>query len=219
MIAAPAMATAPDDRTRLMDGYDSERVQRKKHAFGLLWLPSADLTKCAIVPGPSMWKPALLKHALTIGKEAARHLLQRPVVGVATAAHDGDGRWLLIRRADSGKWALVGGTMEWGERLLACAERELIEEAGARLVRVERIVGIYTDPARDPRFHAATIVLRCEIDGKIRGPQNPLEIREARFFTSEEVRAMAHSGEISQFSHGMGDMARAALTDQEPILE
>lgn len=30
------MATAPEDRTRLMDGYGSERVQRKKRAFGLL---------------------------------------------------------------------------------------------------------------------------------------------------------------------------------------
>lgn len=160
-----------------------------------------------------------LKHALTITKEAARHLLRRPVVGVATAAHDGAGRWLLIRRADSGKWALVGGTMEWGERLLACAERELSEEAGARLLHVERIVGVYTDPARDPRFHAATIVLRCQVDPDVAAPQNPLEIREARFFSEDELRALAMDPGNAEFSHGMGDMALAALSDQDPILE
>lgn len=164
---------------------------------------------------PLMWKPTF-KHALTIGKEVARHLLKRPVVGVATAAHDGAGRWLLIRRADSGKWALVGGTMEWGEQLLACARRELVEEAGAELVRVERMVGVYTDPARDPRFHAATIVLCCEVEALIRGAQNPLEIREARFFLPEEVQELAKS---EGFSHGMADLALAALTVQDPILE
>lgn len=176
-------------------------------------MPSAVVSRDMRLP------PSLARHALTIAKEAARHLLRRPVVGVAMAAHDGEGRWLLIRRADTGKWALVGGTLEWGERLLVCAERELAEEAGAKLVRVERIVGVYTDPDRDPRFHAATVVLRCEIDARIEGAKNPLEIRETRFFTEAELSDLANSGGSSAFSHGMGDMAVAALVDQDPILE
>jgi len=41
--------------------------------------------------------------AWKIVKEVARHLLRRPVVGIAAAARTADGRLLLIRRKDSGK--------------------------------------------------------------------------------------------------------------------
>src|SRR5699024_3876449 len=64
----------------------------------------------------------LMKHWLGLGsdawtilKEAARHVLRHPVVGVAVAAQTAGGRWLLIRRRDTGDWALPGGTLEWGE--------------------------------------------------------------------------------------------------------
>ena len=67
---------------------------------------------------------------LAIVKEATRHLLRRPVVGIAAAARTDDGRWLLVRRADVGQWALPGGTLEWGETLRASIVRELAEEAG-----------------------------------------------------------------------------------------
>ena len=33
------------------------------------------------------------------------------------AARTADGRWVLIRRGDTGEWALPGGTLEWGETL------------------------------------------------------------------------------------------------------
>src|ERR1700722_4624944 len=68
----------------------------------------------------------LPKGALDILKELARHLLRRPVVGVAAAAQSPDGRWLLIRRADTGTWALPGGTLEWGETLRNGVRRELL---------------------------------------------------------------------------------------------
>ena len=63
-------------------------------------------------------------------KEVTRHLLRRPVVGIAVAATTADGRWLLIRRWDTGQWALPGGTVEWGETLQRAAVRELEEETG-----------------------------------------------------------------------------------------
>ena len=76
-------------------------------------------------------------------KEIARHLLRRPVVGVAVAARSPDGRWLLVRRSDTGAWALPGGTLEWGETLEQAALRELREETGAEQVRL----GHGSDPA------------------------------------------------------------------------
>ncbi|MFO0761063.1 MAG: NUDIX hydrolase [Byssovorax sp.] len=125
--------------------------------------------------------------ALGIIKEFARHVLKRPVVGIAAAAHTSDGRWLLIRRADTGTWALPGGTLEWGETLRTALDREMDEEAGVTRMTFERVVGIYSRPDRDPRFHAVTIVVRAEIEPPQKPPKNPLEIREARLFREDEL--------------------------------
>lgn len=141
-----------------------------------------------------------------IGKEVARHLLRRPVVGIAAAARTPDGRWLLIRRSDSGGWALPGGTLEWGESLKTALERELKEETGAPLHAMGRLVGVYSGYGRDPRFHAVTVVVEASV-GLPGAAENPMEI--------EEVRAFADAELPRELSHGMGDMlddARAGRT-------
>jgi 8-oxo-dGTP diphosphatase len=141
--------------------------------------------------------------AFSIVKEAARHLLRRPIVGIAAAAKTADGRWLLIRRADMGEWALPGGTLEWGETLRTSIARELAEEAGVDLCEVVRLVGVYSRPDRDPRFHGVTVVVECAIDAPVRLPENPLEIMEARLFLPSELPAT--------LAMGMQDMLGAAL--------
>jgi 8-oxo-dGTP diphosphatase len=129
----------------------------------------------------------LPRGALAILRELTRHLLRRPVVGICAVARTHDGRVLLIRRSDTGGWALPGGTLEWGERLSEAVPREIEEETGARWVRLERVSGIYSRPDRDPRFHAVTVCVVAEVAEPVRGPKNPLEIREARLFAPEAV--------------------------------
>lgn len=129
----------------------------------------------------------LPRSVLGLVKEFARHLLRRPVVGIAAAARTADGRWLLIRRSDTGTWALPGGTLEWGETLRTAIARELEEEAGVTSATIERVVGIYSRPDRDPRFHAVTIVVEARVEPPTRPPMNPLEIREARLFREDEL--------------------------------
>jgi len=148
--------------------------------------------------------------ALAIIKEIARVLLRRPVVGVVSAARTADGRWLLVRRADVGEWALPGGTLEWGETLRATVVRELREEAGVERCRVGRLVGVFSRPDRDPRFHAVTVVVECAIDAPPGRPANPLEIREARLFSTDELPPLAM---------GMQDMMAAALRSQDAVVE
>jgi 8-oxo-dGTP diphosphatase len=66
-----------------------------------------------------------------------------------------EGHILLIRRASDpyeGYWALPGGFVEVGETLEEAAVREAEEETGVE-VEVVRLVGVYSDPDRDPRGH------------------------------------------------------------------
>ena len=131
-------------------------------------------------------------------KEITRHLLRRPVTGIAAAAHTADGRWLLIRRGDTGEWALPGGTLEWGENLRDCIIRELEEEAGITQVILGDVVGVYSRLDRDPRFHAVTIVVEATISPPSRPPMNHVEIREVHLFSENELP--------ENLSHGMTDM-------------
>jgi 8-oxo-dGTP diphosphatase len=129
----------------------------------------------------------LLPDAARILREAARHLLRRPVVGVAVAAQAPGERWVLIRRRDTGGWALPGGTLEWGETLTNAAKRELLEEAGVVHEGSFELCGVYSSPVRDYRFHAVTILLRAQVSEPQRPPMNPLEIADVRLFASADL--------------------------------
>jgi 8-oxo-dGTP diphosphatase len=153
----------------------------------------------------------LPKGALGILREVGRHLLRRPVVGVAAAARTEDGRWLLIRRGDTGTWALPGGTLEWGESLRVALGRELLEEAGVESFDVGKLVGVFSRPDRDPRFHAVTVVAACVVRPPSRPPMNALEIREARLFADQDLP--------TDLAMGMADMLEAARRGGEPVLE
>jgi len=150
--------------------------------------------------------------AIAIVREAARLILRRPVAGVAAAARTPDGRWVLVRRADTGTWALPGGTSEWGETTTETLRRELLEEAGVALRRVTRTVGVFSRPDRDPRFHAVTVVIACDVDAPSGPPCNPLEVTEVGLFDDGALPA--------DLAFGNGDMLRAARLDSEnPFLE
>ena len=66
-----------------------------------------------------------------------------------------EGQVLLMRRASDpyeGNWALPGGFVEVGETLEDAAVREAGEETGLE-VEIVHLVGVYSDPERDPRGH------------------------------------------------------------------
>ncbi|EYF05258.1 NUDIX hydrolase [Chondromyces apiculatus] len=154
----------------------------------------------------------LPRSVMGLAKEVAKALLRRPVVGVSAAARTSDGRWLLVRRGDTGTWGLPGGTLEWGETLRSCVVRELAEEAGVVGATVGRLVGVYSRPDRDIRFHAVTVLVTADIAEPTRKPVNPLEIREVRLFRDDELP--------SEIALGMTDLLAAARRGEgEPILE
>jgi len=66
---------------------------------------------------------------------------------------------ILIQRGIEpfkGQWALPGGHVEYDESLEDCAVRETLEETGLQ-VRLEGMVGIYSEAGRDPRGHVVTV--------------------------------------------------------------
>ena len=64
---------------------------------------------------------------------------------------------LIERRSPPPGWALPGGFVEVGETVEAAAVREAREETGL-VVELAGLLGVYSDPGRDPRGHTVGIV-------------------------------------------------------------
>ncbi|EYT78781.1 NUDIX hydrolase [Streptomyces sp. Tu 6176] len=73
----------------------------------------------------------------TIRAAAGTQLLWLP--GVTAVVFDDEGRVLLGRRSDTGRWSVIGGIPEPGEQPAACAVREVHEETAVHCV-TERVV-------------------------------------------------------------------------------
>jgi 8-oxo-dGTP diphosphatase len=64
---------------------------------------------------------------------------------------------LIERRNEPLGWALPGGFVDYGETLEQAAVREAREETSLAVSDL-RLLGCYSDPARDPRQHNITTV-------------------------------------------------------------
>ena len=103
---------------------------------------------------------------------------------VSAILRDGDGRILLQRRSDNGRWGLPGGSVEIGESVGEAIMREVREETGLD-VEVERLIGVYSDPALQVvRYRSGDVVhyistlLACRIlGGSLRTCAETLDLR------------------------------------------
>ena len=72
---------------------------------------------------------------------------------------------VLIRRGGEpfqGQWALPGGFVEVGETVHEAAVREAAEETGLA-VEISRLVGVYSEPDRDPRGHNVSVAFLARV--------------------------------------------------------
>jgi len=113
-----------------------------------------------------------------------------------------DKKILLIKRKNQpfkGKWALPGGFVEYGEKTEDAVVREVFEETGLK-TKVIHLVGVYSDPGRDPRGHIVSVVYILEIcDGKVKSGDDACEVM---FFDLNQLPELS-------FDHG--DILKDAL--------
>jgi len=93
-----------------------------------------------------------------------------------------DKKILLIKRKKQpfkGKWALPGGFVEYGEKTEDAVVREVLEETGLK-TKISHLVGVYSDPDRDPRGHIITVVYLLNIcNGNLKSGG---DVSDAKFF-------------------------------------
>jgi len=126
----------------------------------------------------------------------SRSYPERPWIGVLAAARRGP-RCLLIQRVekvDIAKWGFPGGSLELGETVTECAERELREETGVEATAAGVLTAydyIRRDADNRVRFHFTLVCVVLDWragEGELREPASHAAIG---WFTPEEIEAAA----------------------------
>ena len=130
-----------------------------------------------------------------------------PTVDVIIEVED---RIVLIRRKHPPPgWAIPGGFIDAGERAQDAAVREAMEETGLR-VALTGLLGVYSDPARDPRRHTISTVYIGKAEGM---PSGGDDAAEARLFSESDLPSPL------AFDHAriLADYFRFKKTGERPL--
>ena len=88
---------------------------------------------------------------------------------------------VLIRRKNppyQGCWALPGGFVDYGEKVEHALYREMLEEISVK-VEIKKLLGVYSEPGRDPRGHTVSLVYVCDYNGdtaQVKAADDALEV-------------------------------------------
>lgn len=116
-----------------------------------------------------------------------------PWVAVNTIIRDGD-KILLMQRSETDStfpdyWALVGGFMEWGEKVEETIVREVKEEIGVD-VEIEKFSGRVYNTPHPSRGIVISIPFYTTIVNGTPHPAQVEECKDVKWFLPEEIRKM-----------------------------
>ena len=90
---------------------------------------------------------------------------------------------LIKRKNPPFGFALPGGFVDYGERVEEALIREMKEETNLD-VKIQRLLGIYSNPNRDPRLHTASAVFVCKANEL---PKAGDDAKDVIIFKLEEI--------------------------------
>ena len=79
--------------------------------------------------------------------------------------------------------ALPGGFVDVGERVEDALVREMKEETTLD-VEIKYLLGVYSDPSRDPRFHTVSVVFVAHAQGEPKGED---DAKEAKVYALDAI--------------------------------
>lgn len=111
-----------------------------------------------------------------------------------------EGKVVLVKRKYppfKGRYALPGGFVEYGEKMEDSVVREFEEETGL-VTEMDRLLGVYSEPDRDPRGHTISGVFVLKF---IRGEIRDSEETSVKLFPIDELPSLAfdHDRIMSDF--------------------
>jgi 8-oxo-dGTP diphosphatase len=92
-----------------------------------------------------------------------------PLLAVDIVIKTKDDKIVFIKRLNppfKGFYALPGGFVEYGEKVEDAAIREAKEETGLEIEDL-KLIGVYSDPNRDPRGHVVSIAFLAKEKGGV----------------------------------------------------
>lgn len=110
-----------------------------------------------------------------------------------------------------GYWALPGGFVELGEEVEDAVKREIREETNLEIELI-KLVGVYSDPQRDPRGHIISIAYLCRRKGKIESLKGGDDAKEAKVYQRQQIEKL----ELA-FDHNIILRDALKIADQEKL--
>lgn len=131
------------------------------------------------------------------GSEVKRYLNPFPTVDVIIELEGGI--VLIERRNEPFGWALPGGFVDYGESLESAAVREAREETSLEISDL-RLLGCYSDPARDPRMHTISTVYIATGRGIPRAADDALNLAVFRLDSLPERLCFDHGSILADYA-------------------
>jgi len=117
------------------------------------------------------------------------------------AVIDAEGRILLIRRADNGKWAMPGGALEVGETPAEGVVREALEETGVHC-RAVSLIGVFDSRfcGSTTRHHLYHFTFLCEPSNyrETERPSHANEVLDVGWFPEDGLPEDIDPGHVSR---------------------